>query len=322
MFHFYNASLRPLQSRILAAMLWSLTLVGHSSAITFTPLNYPGAANTLALAIEGNNIVGTYSDSSFIQHGFLFDGTNWTSLDVPFPFGPFNGNTNASGVSGNKVVGSYYEGPHGFLFDGTTWIPLDYPGSSNTHLQAVDGNKIVGLADFGFVYDGTTWTPLSYPSSSFTNPLGIDGDRIVGFYEVGGSPPRHGFVYDGVTWVPLNYPGSVAAEAHGVDGVNIVGSWTDSLQLHGFLYDNSTWQSFDYPNSIGTIANDISGNRIVGLYFDATGNSHSFLAVVPEPATWTLVPCGLLFAAIWRTHRPANSCRRIAARSKLRWEME
>jgi MYXO-CTERM domain-containing protein len=211
--------------------------------------------------------------------------------------------TRVLGVSGNRLVGEYYPGPRGFSFDGAAWTQLDYPGSASGNNNAVDGNNIVGLADGrGALFDGATWTLLSYPGSVFTNPLGIDGDRIVGFYETDFllPPLRRGFVYDGAVWSALDYPGGVTTEAHGVDGNNIVGNWWDGSQGHGFLYDGNSWQSFDYPGSIATIANDISGDRIVGLYFDQTGNSHSFVATIPEPASWSLAALALVLAGARR----------------------
>jgi hypothetical protein len=280
-------------------------------AITFTSLDFPGATYTELSSIDGNNIVGHYADPSGAQHGFLYDGVNWTTLDVPF-IGNYE--TRALGVSGSRIVGRYLPGPHGFSLDGATWTPLDYPGSNDSSNQAVDGNNIVGLAgSTGFLHDGATWTPLAYPGSLFTNPLGIDGNNIVGFYQVGDFfAPRHGFVYDGTVWDALDYPGSVATEAHGIDGNTIVGTWWDSTESHGFIFDGASWQSFDYPGSIGAVANDISGNRIVGTYFDVTGNAHNFLATIPEPTTIVLLALGAAGALSARRRRARQSSITVA----------
>jgi hypothetical protein len=302
-----KATFRALTIPIVSA-IFILGWCGNSLAITFTTLEFPGATYTELSSIDGNNIVGSYSDTFGAQHGFLFDGVNWTTLDVPFPRSPeapflLAYDTRAYGISGNNIVGWYLEGPHGFLFDGTTWTPLDYPGSVNGSNQAVDGNNIVGLAgSTGFLYDGATWTPLAYPGSTFTNPLGIDDGKVVGFYELGDFPaPRHGFVYDGVDWDALNYPGSLATEAHGIDGNRIVGSWSDANVFHGFIYDGLTWTSLDYPDSLATVVNDISGNRLVGTYFDPTGYPHPFLATIPEPTAAILC---VAFAPLLLRRRP------------------
>jgi hypothetical protein len=42
----------------------------------------PGAKWTEAYGIDNGKIVGTYSDGSHL-HGFIHDGTTWTTLDQP-----------------------------------------------------------------------------------------------------------------------------------------------------------------------------------------------------------------------------------------------
>jgi hypothetical protein len=78
---------------------------------SYTALNYPGATGeTIAQGISGNNIVGQYWDNSG-EHGFLYNGTSWTTLDYPGAI-----NTYALGISGNNIVGWSSDG-HGFLYE-------------------------------------------------------------------------------------------------------------------------------------------------------------------------------------------------------------
>jgi hypothetical protein len=148
--------------------------------------------------IRGGNIVGRYEEVDGRNHGFLYDGTNWTTLDYPGAVW-----TIAYSISGSKIVG-YYEdssGTHGFLYDATNWTTLDYPGAAWTTALGIDRNCIVGSyinssGYHGFVYDGITWTTLDPPGWGYNNvpiyALGISGNRIVvqgGFYDV------HSFVY-------------------------------------------------------------------------------------------------------------------------------
>lgn len=48
----------------------------------FITLDDPLAnGSTYASGIDGNNIVGYYTDSSRLVHGFIFDGATYTTLD-------------------------------------------------------------------------------------------------------------------------------------------------------------------------------------------------------------------------------------------------
>ena len=86
-------------------------------------------ARTDALAVSGNNVVGEYYYYDGIHltwHGFLYNGTSYTTL-----VSPGSSWTQAFGVSGNNVVGYYSDGStaHGFLYNGTSYTTLNPPGS-------------------------------------------------------------------------------------------------------------------------------------------------------------------------------------------------
>ncbi|MGB8227354.1 MAG: hypothetical protein WCE45_10915, partial [Sedimentisphaerales bacterium] len=66
---------------ICAAMM--LFSTSYAKAGSWTTFNVPGANDTTHISgIDGDNIVGYYG-SSTNQHGFLYDGANWTTLDMP-----------------------------------------------------------------------------------------------------------------------------------------------------------------------------------------------------------------------------------------------
>src|SRR5208337_4579084 len=64
------------------------------------------AFGTQAYGISGNNIVGDYYDSSSNEHGFLYNGSTWTTIDDPLASAGVDG-TQANGISGNNIVGYY-----------------------------------------------------------------------------------------------------------------------------------------------------------------------------------------------------------------------
>jgi hypothetical protein len=175
----------------------------------------------------------------------------WTTLDFP---GDNISDTQAFGISGSLIVGTYYNstGMHSFLYDGQTWTTLNAPGAGTTLVQDNFGDSFVG----------------SYYTSS-------------------GGKAAYSFLYDGTSWSTLSKSGAVNIRAYGIDGSNIVGSYDDSYGKHGFLYDGQTWTTIDKTGAAGTYLLGISGNDIVGQYTDVTGYSHPFMY---NQGSWTDIP--------------------------------
>jgi PEP-CTERM motif len=99
---------------------------------TYTILNVPG----VALGISGNDIVG-YDN---INESFLYNGSSYTTLSVPGA-----SVTEAVGISGNNIVGNYYNGSwQSFLYNGNGYTTLSVPGASQTFAEGISGNNIVG----------------------------------------------------------------------------------------------------------------------------------------------------------------------------------
>jgi len=81
----------------------------------FTPIYGPGGVLAQPFDIEGNNIIGSYRDGGAGDHGFLYDGTTWTTLDYPGAI-----NTFPMRIRGGLIVGYYDPGDgsaHGFLYE-------------------------------------------------------------------------------------------------------------------------------------------------------------------------------------------------------------
>ena len=99
----------------------------------------------------------------------------YTTLDNPLASG---GNTQAFGVLGSTVVGSYYDGTihHGFSETDGVYTPLDYPTITyktpaalyGTFLTGISGNTSVGYysddtGNHGFTETGGVFTVLDDP---------------------------------------------------------------------------------------------------------------------------------------------------------------
>ncbi|OHB54802.1 MAG: hypothetical protein A2Y12_04075 [Planctomycetes bacterium GWF2_42_9] len=242
-------------------------VVGSSSLGNFI---YNMATDTWAIqntpdiikGIDGTNFVGDYGDY-YHKHGFLYDGTNLTTLDLSDV-----ASTRIEGIDGRNVVGYYDTGrgtlKHGFFYDGSNWATLDKPGSHET-----------------FIVD-------------------LDGDNLVGWYTLTGSTHTYGFSYNMATqiWTSLSGPGPGSSAVTGISGENLVGTYYYYYQTHSFLYDGTTWAILDMPEANGhsTIFTGIDGDKITGYYYDTSGNTHGLIYAIPEPATMLLLASGgLLF---------------------------
>ncbi len=101
---------------ITAITLFLFTVLGatasHATSFTWTTLDHPSAADTWLAGIDGDNIVGSYEDSSGVNHGLLYDGSTWTTLDYPGMT-----YTDVYDIDGANMVGSYEDSSgnwHGF----------------------------------------------------------------------------------------------------------------------------------------------------------------------------------------------------------------
>jgi len=185
-----------------ATYVWGISrgqIVGEADSGSFQRSVLSGSSyttlfpNTLTstYGIDGSNIVGRSYDDSGVMHGFLYNGTTFTTLDGPGAIA-----TSASGISGVNIVGFYTDKSgydYGFQYDGTTYNTLMDPNANigafptgGTYAQGVSGNNIVGYyrnnsGDHGFLYDGTSYTTLDVPGAVDTDVLGIDGNNIVGY---------------------------------------------------------------------------------------------------------------------------------------------
>lgn len=61
-----------------------------------------GTLGTLPQGISGNNIVGYYIDAGGKAHGFLYNGSTYTTINYPVP-SPLG--TVVEGINGHNLVG-------------------------------------------------------------------------------------------------------------------------------------------------------------------------------------------------------------------------
>src|SRR5271165_6297949 len=127
-----------------------------------------GTTNNQAVGLNNAGlVVGFYTDSMGVPHGYLLNGSSLTTLNYPGSM-----NTSAFGINNNGlIVGIYTDSggvQHGFTYNGTTWQTFDDPnGVGTTVINGVnDLGQLVGFyvngnnATIGFLA-----TPTPEPGS-------------------------------------------------------------------------------------------------------------------------------------------------------------
>jgi hypothetical protein len=111
---------------------------------TFTDLVVPGAVGTFPNDVDAGLIAGTIEDA-LGSHAFVRDGA--VVIPIDHPLGAILG-TFGSGIDDGRVVGNYLGFPdgasHGFLFENGTFTPIDYPGATDTTVNGINGDRVVG----------------------------------------------------------------------------------------------------------------------------------------------------------------------------------
>jgi len=297
---------REMRKHLVEGLLASLVVLEAAVLPSYggwnwTPLDYPGAKDTTAYGIEGDNIVGGFHSS--MGFGFVYNNGSWQRA-------AYSGyETVFYGIHNRRVVGAY--GVPGQSADGFSWytdshtFSLDYANRSPYGISA-------GAAS-GTVVTGTQWSqgvahgwyatastyyyyPVDKPGASYTHFRGVSGNKIVGYY--GDTTGQHALVYDlnSQSWTTLNYPGATSTIANGINGNIIVGQYKDSSNhAHGFMYDGNTWTPLDFPGATNTSAFGISGDKIVCGYTLAYGSIGGGrlprIRAEPSRAHYTLIAC-------------------------------
>ena len=258
-------------------------------------IDYP---NAVATSIPGGindrgEIVGAYTDSSRIVHGFLLSDGTYTSIDVQGA-----AITMARGInSRGDIVGTYQVTPskpggdfHGFLLSDGELTTINYPHHPNTIIQRISATGVL----VGCYHDADTmdsmhgielrahgFQALNVPAS-MNNGTSPEGNRIAGLY-TDMDNQGHGYVIEQGVFYSFDVPGSKFTAAWDMNASGeIVGVFIDqSNKTHGFLRVGEDYLSIDFPGATVTRAFGINARGdVVGTYVDSAGVSHGFLAQV------------------------------------------
>jgi len=263
---------------------------------TFKAFDVPGATATNSGGINNTGvIVGQYTDSALVGHGFILAGKKLTKLDDPKGT---SGTTGASNLALNgaiAVVGTYTSsttgGSVGFLYKGGKFTDVPGPkGSQASTANAInDHGNITGAyvdsagTQHAYVLVGKTYTKIDPPGATTPSGNGINNSGNVVI--VGGTNPAFtAYLYTAKTkkFKTINVPGESGSF---VTDINTEGDVTyqaiDSAgNSHGALFHLGKYYKFNYKSSALTYAGAVNDHStIVGGYATtAQGSIHGLLA--------------------------------------------
>ncbi|HUL71374.1 MAG TPA: hypothetical protein VLT17_14190 [Gemmatimonadales bacterium] len=268
-------------------------------ARAFTSFDVPGAIITYAIDINDSGaIVGRFTDSDGMDHGFLRDKTG-TIETIDFPGAVF---TAAAAINNSGDVVGFYALPdapddrHGYLRRHGRFTTIDPPGSTFTNVLGInEGGDMTGRyftddgGPHGFLFRKGRFTTFDVPGADATNEWKINArGTIVGQF-VDGYGFGHLFTstWSGTTPIPLPHGYSVDDHNGGINSRgDLVGTYCDDASScgstldghHGFLIRGRTFRTVDIPGATTTFAFGINDRgQIVGGYADAQGMFHAFL---------------------------------------------
>jgi hypothetical protein len=234
------------------------TIIPPYSQLSYTPVDYPGAAQTQVAGLNDLGIVvGLFSRTNKPSgvNGYAgFYVKNGVAHKVTYPTG------NNSSPAFNELVGVNNAGiAVGDFEDASGSIHGYRYNISNHHFAKI---VIAGATSLTATAINAGGTIVGY----FTNA----GGKIVSFLQRG----------NGQVTI-LNKGGADETQAFGINkGGVVVGAYTIGSSSFGFLWQAGRFRTLNDPSGVGgTVINGINNaDDLVGFYTDAHGNTDGFLA--------------------------------------------
>ena len=234
----------------------------------FNILQAPSADSTLPLAISNGTVVGSIGINGFSRNGFAYysESNSWSLLNPPEGV---QNELEAYGIDGANIVGGTGSGMS-FLLNGSNWTFFNSPFGNGSSAEGISGSKIVGTyfdtfdtqvmsLSGGYIKENDNWTLLNVLGARETKPRDVDGNNIIGQFRMGDwNDGTRSFLFDGIDWTYLDAPTAESTYAWGIDGETIVGSYNDSSGAsHGFIL------TVPEPSAVSLLAVGLGGLAMV-----------------------------------------------------------
>jgi len=258
-----------LRSALLLTAALGLTHVAASAAsYTYDRIFVPGAKATRPVALSASGVVlGTYDDSKYNIHGFIYKNGEFTTIDPPGSHGTYPAAINASGeIVGNYLNSSYVQ--TAFTYSNGTYTDVSMPGTAGTSLRGINDDGIL----MGFVPTSGSALVFTEANGKFTTILSQDGPTpiainaarsVIGYFPSHGG--YRGFLYAGGTLRAIPIRDVTSAIPYGLNDANtVVGSITaKNSKTKSFVYKNGKLMAFDVPGWTGSTAVSVNNKGVV-----------------------------------------------------------
>jgi hypothetical protein len=293
---------RKLRTRLAAPAIAAFALVltasvkglttGEDQAPILEILNVPGFTNAQGHGISPTGTIsGVYQAAGLGSHGFLFDGTEDGTLDVP-GFATFYVRTSPTGDA-VAAAGAPGTGRLGYSFSHSTgeFRPIPPPpGAANLTPWGINAQgDIVGSittpAPHAFLLTNGVLADIHFPGAASSAALDINAQGDILGRHVAGTVRRMFLRTRQGDYLSIEVPGALSTGLVGEPGgINdkgeIVGPYVDGQnRTKGFLLDADGFQVIDFPNTDFVIPADIDnhGNIVGTLRITGSGRLSAFL---------------------------------------------
>ena len=216
-----------------------------------TFIKFPGASFTVVTGINNRgDATGFYNDAGG-QHGFVFSGAKFSTIDFPGAVVTDPYKINDLGM----IVGTFQDNSdlvHGFVYAKGAWVQIDFPGSSDTEAYGINSA----------------------------------GD-IVGIYDAF-QPITHAFLLSKGKFQTIETPYGIQSAAQGINDFGVITGfgWSDPFNgpYTGFRLKNNSFTRFDFPGSQFTLPYSINNaGDLAGLFMDPAGSFWGMTTVYGYP---------------------------------------
>jgi uncharacterized membrane protein len=253
----------------------------------YASLKFPNASVTNVNGINNSNvIVGSYYDSQYFVHGFIYRAGKYTAVNFPGAT-----MTEVLGINDYSDIVGTYQTPgtlnfHGFRRHNGVFTKIDDPSAKIGTMAFGINNAgaVVGTFDNqqGFVYQDGAYRTLNAPQLSGephqTQLNGINNlGAIVGQVFTGGIWRGFWITNNQIHYVEA--AGSVDSQASGINGHgDVVGCHDVQAGFASFLSTQSAAGKFPAEQSLVSCAAAINYARVVVGNYSSLTKSYGFLA--------------------------------------------